>query len=219
MKTLNQNKWSVDLVKTPLNGKRSSRPRIGDDDGISDRAMNAVIILFMLITMGLAFTASAQAPDSVQCRIILRQAMLDMEREQYDQAVTKLLEVRANTPENANVCQMLGRCYLYGYNDAEKAVFYLTRATGHVSTLFEEWDMDESRAPIETAYHLAKAQEMLGNYAEAANSYEEFLTYLQQDSRSGSRMYAMIGQNATRCRTAAVQELDDATDQNVVFNK
>lgn len=207
------------MVKAPLNEKRSSRPRIGDDDGISDRTMNAVIVLFMIITMGLALSASAQAPDSTQCRIILRQAMLDMEREQYGQAVTKLLEVRANTPENANVSQMLGRCYLYGFNDAEKAAFYLSRAADHVSADFEEWDMDEIHAPIETAYHLAKAQELLGNYAEAADSYQQFLTYLEQGSRNGSRMYAMIGRNADRCRVAAVQELDDMSGQNVVFNK
>ena len=220
MKTLNENqKWSASLKTSPQSSEDYPRPRIGDDDGISNRAMNAVILLFMILTVGITVIAGA-ANDDVKYRILLRQAMLDMDRMEYDKAIIKLLEVRANTDENANVSHMLGLCYLYGEGEAEKAVFYLNRAVEHVSADYEEWDLDETKAPIQTAYHLGKAYEQLEDFAKAAEYYGTFLDHLETGIEVASvRTKALIGKNAERCRLAALQTEGTVAIENVVLNK
>lgn len=202
MKTLNEQKnWGVELRTSYV---EPSKPKIGDDDGISDRFMNMVIVLFTLLTLGISFAASAQKCDSLQNRIMLRQAMLDMEREHYEKAVVKLLEVRVNAPDNANVNQMLGKCFLCGSRETDKAIFYLSRAVTQMSEDYEEWDLDETRAPLETAYYLAKAYEDQEQMALAAESYELYLNATADATVSKSRTYAMIRRSAERCRAAAV---------------
>lgn len=216
MKTLNENKnWGVELRTTSV---PSTRPKIGDDDGISNRTMNLVIVLFTLLTLGISFAASAQQADSLENRILLRQAMLDMERENYEKAVIKLLEVRASTPENANVNQMLGKCFLIGLKENDKAIFYLSRAVSQISTEFEDWDMDETRAPLETAYYLAQAYETQGDMAKAAECYETFLMAAQNDPMSRSRTYAMIRQNAERCKGVGTGQSLELNESMVLNN-
>jgi tetratricopeptide (TPR) repeat protein len=219
MKTLiNEQKttvnWNVEQQNLSV-----PKPKIGDDDGISDRAMNVLIVLFALLTLGISIASAAPANDEVKYRILLRQAMLDMDRLEYEKAIVKLLDVRANTDENANVNQMLGICYLYGRNDAEKAVFYFNRAAEHATIAFEEWDLDENRAPIQTLYHLGKAYEQLNDMAKAAQYYTQYLALLEIDPLAAkSRTFAMIKRNANECYLAA-QKQTVQTENNVVLNK
>lgn len=220
MKILKDNQtWSTSLKAVTHKSEASPRPKIGDDDGISNRALNAVIILFMLLTVGVSIATAAPTED-VKYRILLRQAMLDMDRLEYDKAITKLLEVRANTEENANVSHMIGLCYLYGQNSPEKAVFYLNRAISAVSVDYEAWDLDESRAPVQTSYHLAKAYESLEDFAKAAEYYGMFLNYVQDDSAlASSRTYTLISRNAEKCRVAAANSAANEAIDNVVLNQ
>lgn len=179
------------------------RPRIGDDDGISDRLMNIVIMLFTALTIVVSIGSSI-AQDSVKYRVLLRQAMLDMDRLEYESALIKLLEVRANVSENANVNYMIGLCYMYGYGAAEQAVFYLSLATPYVSHTYQEWDLDEIHAPPVATYYLASAHEQLENYAQAADYYTEFIDYSNNGTKPNtSRTYALISKRAEDCRLAA----------------
>jgi tetratricopeptide (TPR) repeat protein len=220
MKTLNKHQnWSMSLKPAPTFTEESSRPKIGDDDGISNRAMNALIVVFTLITLGISiFTASAQ--DNVKYRIMLRQAMLDMDRIEYDKALIKLLEVRANTAENANVSHMIGLCYLYGQESADKAAFYLNQAVKSVSKDYQEWDLDETNAPLQTAYHLAIAYEKLEDFGRAAGFYQQYLALVSNpDKPNTSRTYAIISSNADRCQLAAEKQVASFGNENVVINK
>lgn len=221
MKTSKENEnWSVSPKDTLANNQTVTRPRIGDDDGISDRAMNIVIVLFTLLTMLISISAGASQSDSVKYRIILRQAMLDMDRMEYDKAIIKLLEVRANTPENANVDQMLGICYLYGENDQQKAVFYLNRAVQHTSVDYMEWDLDEVNAPVQTAYHLAVAYENLRDYEKAAEFYGQYLASIEgKDNSISSRTMSLIAKNVERCKSSATDSTTQTDEPNVVINK
>jgi tetratricopeptide (TPR) repeat protein len=221
MKTLKENEnWSVNLKAAQTNSTDGPRPKIGDDDGVSDRTMNAIIVLFTFITLFFSITAGAKDNDQVKYRIMLRQAMLDMDRMEYDKAIIKLLEVRAHTPENANVDHMLGICYLYGENDQQKAVFYLNRAVQHASLDYMEWDLDEVHAPVQTAYHLAVAYENLKDFGKAAEFYGQYLVSIE--GRTGtisSRTMALIGKNAERCRTTDTETEIPVSESNVVINK
>ncbi|MGB1318654.1 MAG: tetratricopeptide repeat protein, partial [Flavobacteriales bacterium] len=196
------------------------KPKIGDDDGISNKAMNAVIVLFMLLTVGVSI-ATAVAGENVKYKILLRQAMLDMDRLDYDKAIPKLLEVRANSVENANVNHMLGMCYLYGVESPEKAVYFLNRAVKDASEEYEFWILEETRAPIETTYHLAKAYEAIDDFDNAAVYYAMFLDHLDTNTNMAfSKTYALIKSRAQDCRMAAEHQKPSAEIQeNVVFNK
>ncbi len=220
MKTSNNNQnLSMSLKPTQTFNQEMPRPKIGDDDGISNRAMNALIVLFTLITLG-ASILSANAQDNVKYRIILRQAMLDMDRLEYDKALIKLLEVRANTDENANVNHMLGMCYLYGQEAPTKAAFYLNQAVKTVSRDYQEWDLDETNAPAETAYHLAIAYEKLEDFGKAAGFYQQYLASVSNPEKPNtSRTFAIISRNADRCQLAAEKQMADEELENMVINK
>lgn len=221
MKTLNENqKWSVGL-RSYLQENEESIPRskIGDDDGISNRAMNAVIVLFMLLTVGISIAAAAPT-DEVKYRILLRQAMLDIDRMDYDRAIVKLLEVRSNTEENANVNHLLGVCYLYSGISNEKAVFYLSRALPEASAEYEEWVLEETRAPLEVMYLLAKAYERTEQFDMAAELYGQFLASLTTGRlSSSSKTYALISKSAESCKLAAAEQGKSELEQNIVLNK
>ncbi len=222
MKTLNNiSQESLALQKPHIGVGKTPKPKIGDDDGISNRAMNWMILVFTLVTIGVALAASASATENVKYRILIRQAMLDMDRLEYEKAIPKLLEVVANTDENANVSQMLGVCYLYGRNAPEKAVFYLSRAASHVSEDFLSWDLDELNAPMNTLYHLGKAYELLGEFSKASEYYNEYLAHLStKKGIERSRMYAMIQKTTQSCQLAAEQAGDKTkVIENVVLNK
>lgn len=222
MKTLNKNqKWSDGLsAYLQKNEYSDPRPKIGDDDGISNRSMNMVIILFTLLTIGISFVASAQSPDSLQCRIMLRQAMLDIDRMDYDKAIVKLQQVRSNTPENANVNHLLGLCYLNSGNSYEKAVFYLSRSLENTASDYQEWDLDESRAPLEVKYLLARAYESTEHFDMAANLYAEFLSAQSAAKlHPSSKTYALINRSAESCRLAAAGQGTGMENENIVFNQ
>ena len=220
MKTLNENqKWSTGLgAYLQENEGSTPRPKIGDDDGISNKAMNAVLVLFMLLTVGISIAAAAPT-DEVKYRILLRQAMLDIDRMDYDKAIVKLLDVRANTEENANLNHLLGVCYLNSGKSYEKAVFYLNRALTDVSADYEEWVLEETRAPLEVMYLLAKAYEKTEQFDMAADLYAQFLASLQTGKLNpSSKTYALISKSAENCRIAATQQGIIVND-NIVLNK
>lgn len=219
MKTFQKNqKWSMSLKATPMFTAENARPKIGDDDGISNRTLDVLIVLFTVIALCISI-GSATANNDVKYRILLRQAMLDMDRLHYDKALIKLLEVRANTDENANVNQMLGICYLYGEKSAEKAAFYLSLAAPFASSEYEEWDLDEENASTKVNYDLARAYELLENYEKAAKCYGEFLATIQwAEKPSTSRMFAIISQRAELCKLAAAKQAESQQHQNVAVN-
>jgi tetratricopeptide (TPR) repeat protein len=178
--------------------------------------MNFLIVLFTLLTV-FATVAVATPNNDVKYRIMLRQAMLDIDRMQYDKAIVKLLEVRANTEENANVNHLLGKCYLYGEVSYEKAVFYLSRAAEDATEEYEEWDLDETRAPLETFYLLAKAYENTELFDMAAEYYAMFLDSLEGGKvNASSRTYAIINQSATNCRIAAANQAATSDQDGLV---
>ena len=220
MKTLNNNQnRGVSWKPAPFENRVDNRPNVGDDDGISNRTMNALIVLFTFITLGISI-ASAAVQDNTKYRIMLRQAMLDMDRLEYGKALLKLLEVRDNTEENANVNHMIGMCYLYGMESPDKAAFYLSQAAKSASKDHQPWDLDETRAPLETTYHLAIAYEQMEDFGKAAQCYQDYLASVSTpDKINTSRTYAIISRNAVRCQLAAEQQAADAINGNVVFNK
>lgn len=206
MKTIKNKTNELKLAGQFQEAQEAPRPRIGDDDGITNGMMNAMIVLFMLLTVVGSITVSAQSIELTENRILLRQAMLDMDRLEYGNAIQKLLQVRQHEEQNANVNYLLGVCYLHGKSvkAPAKAAFYLSRASASVSSDYEKWDLDEINAPPRAMFQLGTAYEHLDEYAKASECYENYLAHLEtKDGVERSKMYAMIKQSALECQLAA----------------
>lgn len=166
------------------------------------------LIASLILFLASIILSQAQERDQkTQARILLRQAMLDIDRLDYDKAITKLLDHRSISQENANVCYLLGISYLYSGKrprSMEKASFYLNKAAKNINTEYEFWILDEMAAPPETFYHLGKAEEQLEKFEEAANAFENYLVILEEDKQiTRSKMYALIKQTALEFQMAA----------------
>lgn len=214
MKTLEQN-FSEKAI---TNKKGQRRPRVGIDDGISDRHMNMLIVFFTVCTVMFAFLLSATGMertdrDSVKQRIELRQAILDVDRGEYIEAIPKLLKLVRSGPASAKANYLLGLCYLQGAGQPAPAAFYLVRAVTETSDDFEIWDLEGTAAPNHANYCLAQAYEMLGEYALAASYYRNFLNGDPQKLPAvESRTYAIINQRAAKCEMAALQQPNGRTE-------
>lgn len=220
MKTSHNNQtMGMNMNTAPDQTNKNRTARIGDDDGISNRTMNMLIVLFTIITI-IVSVGSSIGQEGVKYRILLRQAMLDMDRLEYGKALEKLLEVRSNTEDNANVNYMLGICYLHRPGATEQAAFYLNRAVPFASDEYEEWDLDETNAPSQVAYYLATAYEQLEEYEKAAEFYDQFLTSMQPPGKPNtSRTFAIISSKAEQCKLATAKQTADVEYKNVVLNK
>jgi tetratricopeptide (TPR) repeat protein len=180
---------------------QTSGPRIGTDDGISNRGMNVLLIIFMMLTVGLA-VASATETDDVKMRILLRQSMLDVEQQRYDEAVPKLMELLAKDSENANAAYLLGMCHLYGTRNFHQAAFYLDRASAAASRSYVAWDLDERNAPVHAHYLLATAWEQAGDDDRAAMAYEQYIAAVTGDDakKVSPRIMNMVRFNIASAR-------------------
>jgi tetratricopeptide (TPR) repeat protein len=180
---------------------QTSGPRIGTDDGISNRGMNILLIIFMMLTVGLA-VASATESDDVKMRILLRQSMLDVEQQRYEEAVPKLMELLAKDSENANAAYLLGMCHLYGTRNFHQAAFYLDRASAAASRSYVAWDLDERNAPVHAHYLLATAWEQAGDDDRAAMAYEQYIAAVTGDDakKVSPRIMNMVRFNIASAR-------------------
>jgi tetratricopeptide (TPR) repeat protein len=191
------------------------RPKIGTDDGISNRGMNVLLIIFMVITMLISVVAAKAATngdDALKVRILLRQSMLDVERGQYDAALLKLNAVFAADPENANVAYLIGTCHYHGTKNYQQAAFYYERASRSMTPDYLFWDLDERKAPVQTIFLMASAYEAAGDHGRAAVAYEKFLSLSGQDGlvSLSPRMRSMIRLELARAQQAASASITDA---------
>jgi len=178
-------------------------------------------LLFFILSV--LFSQAQEKQLTTDSRILLRQAMLDVDRMSYDKAITKLLDLRSQTSENANIDYLLGTCYLYSKRilTFEKAVFYLSNASKNISSEYSDWDLEETSAPTDVLYHLGKAQEKLGHYEQAAVAFEDYLVILSEDALiKRSKMYSLIEKMANDFQMAAeIMRTDNAEGVNLAQHK
>ncbi len=203
-----------ELLLTSSAEEKPNGPRIGTDDGISNRTLNLLILLFMLLTVSVAVASGSQA-DEIKSRILLRQSMLDIDQLQYDLAIPKLMEVLAKDPSNSNAAYLLGVCHLYGTRNFHQAAFYLENASKSVSPTYESWDLDERNAPAQTFYLLATAWEQANDDLRAVVAYENYMRHVTNGDtkKLSTRIMNMVRQNIanTRLRSYESDMLESAT--------
>lgn len=190
---------------------------VGDDDGVSTSGLNvligAFIIGLVLLTMALGsrpanaygrmVAHSGGDIASNDMRIVLRQAVLAMEEGRYGQALTALLEVQAKQPGNCRVKYLIGECFLYGLNQPELAIPYLSEASKGITANYDKWDIDNQLAPFTALFDLGKAMQLSGQYAEAIGAYTEFLGHLKPSKGAeGRKLYTAVVYGITDCRAS-----------------
>ncbi len=176
-------------------------PRIGTDDGISNRSLNLLIMLFMLLTMSVAVASGSQA-DEIKSRVLLRQSMLDIDQLHYELAIPKLMEVLAKDPSNANAAYLLGVCHLYGTRNFHQAAFYLENASKSACPNYQFWDLDERNAPVQAFYLLATAWEQVSDDLRAVMAYENYVRHVTSGDakKLSARIMNMVRQNIANTR-------------------
>jgi tRNA A37 threonylcarbamoyladenosine modification protein TsaB len=149
------------------------------------------LLLSLAIGLGLVSmtTLRAQAQQHNKAnehRILLKQAMLDIDRLNYDAAMQKLLDLNRFSNGNAHTDYLLGKCYLYSNtnNSFEKAAAYLNKAAESINPDYEFWVLNETQAPIDVLYHMGKAYEKLEFYEEATASLNAYLDLLARKNDS-----------------------------------
>jgi len=176
-----------------------------------------IFFSFLFFVLSVVLTQAQEDNLNTNSRIILRQAMLDIDRLKYDKAITKLLQLRWQHKENANINYLLGSSYLYSSSSmksVEQAAFYLSQASKKISPDYQTWDLSESSAPSEVLYHLGKAQEKLGNYSQAAEAFEDFLVILSEDENiQRSKMYRVIEKTALEFQLAVDKEINQSAEK------
>lgn len=192
------------------------RPKIGADDGISNRQMNFLLVIFMIITMLVSVVAAnasaSNGDEALKLRILLRQSMLDLERGNYDAALIKLTTVYAADMDNANVAYLIGKCHFHGAKDYQQAAFYFERASRAVSASYMDWDLDEREAPIQAVYLMASAYEAAGDSERAAWAYEQCMAQTGENGtvKLSTRMRTILQRSLAHNRILALEILSEA---------
>jgi outer membrane protein OmpA-like peptidoglycan-associated protein len=106
-----------------------------------------------LITLLLAVTSLSFFAQKSDFDIKFKKVEEVLKEKKYDQALSMYLELYNSDPENANLAQKVGYCYLQSIGRKEKAVPYLEKAVKNVSPDYKEHESTEKRAPI-LAYKL-----------------------------------------------------------------
>lgn len=205
---------SAFAVREEEDSKGSGRP-VGDEDGVSTGSLNvllsALIILLLsfslvlMLTFSMVASAYGHNEDGVgrSLRTVHRQAVLALDEGRYHDALSGLLEVHAQNPDNCNILYQIGRCFLYGMAQPELAIPYLRRATAHMTDVYDRWDIDQRSAPYLALYDLGKALETDGEYSGAKACYVMFMGHLRPGKGTEPRrLYTAVVRGIEACERA-----------------
>jgi hypothetical protein len=95
--------------------------------------------------------------------------------EEYLDALPLYAKLKEKYPENYYLDYKIGRCYLNIPYERSKSVFYLERASSHISSKFiKESDWNQTEAPLDVLYFLGDAYRINNKLDKAQEAYLEF---------------------------------------------
>ena len=183
-----------------------------------------------LAFIGLSFcnlSASAQG-DNTSFNWKFEEGNKLMEEKLFNQSVDIWSELLTTDPENANLSYKLGYSFFHSYNQKDKALTHLEKASlarssasyGSFNTAgYDPFDSKERNAPIEVDYYLGRAYHLSNQFDKADQFYQKFLD--QVDEKHALRPAAKRGMEQTaNARTLHASPVD-YTVSNVgpVINK
>ncbi len=157
------------------------------------------LILVVLISLSLAFTAFAQPETPAN----FDEANTLIEEKLWDQAVIEWRQLLTKKPLNANYHYKLGMCLLET-KDKKDALEHLETATGSgkFAKNYDPYDDSEELAPIEALSYLAKAQHLNGKPDDAIESYELLKTKIKNP---GHLLLQDMPRQLEQCEEAKLQ--------------
>lgn len=96
--------------------------------------------------------------------------------QEYKDALPLYQQLIRVDPDNYNVLYKIGICYLNDPYQKEKAIVYLSKAAEHITLNYKQNTIKEKLAPPEARYYLGKAYHVNGNFKEAIEQYQNFLS-------------------------------------------
>ncbi len=140
----------------------------------------------------------------------LRSVFLDAESwflfEEYAEALPLYESLVKTDPGNANLSYKIGICLLNDPYQKDKAIQYLLNASKNINPSYKEGSFKERTAPPDALYYLGNAYLVNELLNQAIETYEEFLTIMDQDVYDEELVNAQIRscKNAQRLKTMPV---------------
>jgi tetratricopeptide (TPR) repeat protein len=172
---------------------RQAKPRVGTDDGISDKTLNGLIMVFMLLMLGIA-VASASNRDGVSDETVLQHAVVDVDNGRFDEAARKLRALSVRHPESAYVSYLLGICTMQREQAMEEAIAHLSKCANRVADNARPCLRADGEVPVMALYLLGSAMESAGQAEAASQAYEQYLLAAAQSTETNlsPRVIGMI---------------------------
>jgi len=127
--------------------------------------------LILLLFLGISFNL-LQAQDSFNQKFL--EANTLMEESSYNIALPIWLDLVTEQPENHNVNYKIGVCYIHSANDKKKSLTYLVKASENTTSNYNPFSNNETKAPVETFFYLARAYHINYDLDKAMASYNSF---------------------------------------------
>jgi hypothetical protein len=133
----------------------------------------------LLITM--LFAISIKAQDNKQLQDTFLEAEYFFMNEDYTEAINYYLQIYAERNDNANIAFSIGVCYLNIPGKKDLAVKYLEEAVKNMSAKHKEGTLNQTAAPYDALYELARAYRINYNFDKAKEYLLKYKTTLLKD--------------------------------------
>lgn len=100
---------------------------------------------------------------------------------EYGKALDDLLMLHTKYPDHGNINYLIGVCYIFGSNDAKKALPYLEIATKLVSENYRPGDLKSSASPPDTWLFYGDVLHSEQKFDEASLAYHNYLELIKED--------------------------------------
>ncbi len=130
------------------------------------------------------------------------QAYSVYEEANYYDALPLFLELYRIDSTNANVCYIIGDCYLKGRSGKANATKYLETAVRSISPKYTPDDAKERNAPIVAYKLLGDAYHIHSKFDKAIEAYETYKKEVILNKRSEDDMVAEANRKIDMCNTA-----------------
>ncbi|PLW99221.1 MAG: hypothetical protein C0594_17280 [Marinilabiliales bacterium] len=155
-------------------------------------------IRLFIFSILFVFSVSAIAQYSKNDKYRFIDAEYDFLYEEYDNALSKYLNLYKKDTSNNNIAYRIGLCYSYLY-EYRKSIPYFEKATKNVSRDYKDGSFKETRAPLDTYLRLANAYRQIFKTEKAMFILKNYLELIEPDNVYG---HETANHEIDKCYTA-----------------
>jgi Tol biopolymer transport system component len=129
------------------------------------------------------FSVSVFAQENKGLQDTFLEAEFFLLNEDYPDALNYYLQLYEKLPDNSNLAYCIGVCYLNIPGKKNLSISYLETASKNISAKHKEGTINQTAAPYDALYDLAKAYRINYMFDKAKESYTKYLGTLLSDDR------------------------------------